>query len=88
MAPNEEDLLNLALQLPKNERSNLAARLIESLDAPLDDIPSDERAAIDEAWRKEAERRLDELHAGRSKTYSWPEVRQMILGQSDDATAA
>jgi putative addiction module component (TIGR02574 family) len=47
-----------ALQLPPEERARLAQRLISSLD-----LESDRDA--EQAWLEEAERRLDELEAGK-----------------------
>jgi putative addiction module component (TIGR02574 family) len=47
-----------ALRLPPKERARLAQRLISSLD------PECDRDA-EQAWLEEAERRLDELEAGK-----------------------
>ena len=47
-----------ALELPPKERARLAQRLIASLD------PESDRDA-EQAWLKEAERRLDKLECGK-----------------------
>ena len=47
-----------ALDLPEESRAALAVILLKSLDAP-------DRAAIDEAWAHEAERRIEAFDDGR-----------------------
>lgn len=71
MPPRTEELLNEALQLPENERAEVAARLIESLDR-------DKEAEVDAAWAAEIERRCAELDAGRTTTSNWEDVRRRI----------
>lgn len=51
-----------ALALPREERADLAMRLLESLDA------SSEQAAHDRAWSREIVRRLESLEAGETTT--------------------
>jgi putative addiction module component (TIGR02574 family) len=54
-------LLETALSLPEEERSELALRLVESLDvAPEEDAES--------AWTKEVADRVEALRAGRAET--------------------
>ncbi len=71
MPPRTEELLNEALQLPENERAEVAARLIESLDRDKED-------EVDAAWAAEIERRCAELDAGRTTTSNWEDVRRRI----------
>lgn len=71
-------LLRDALGLPENDRAELAARLIDSLDQQADDdAPS--------AWNDEIARRIADLDSGSVKPVPWPEARRMILETSDGA---
>ena len=49
-----------ALELPSQERAQLARRLLVSLDEELDDDP----AEVERAWEEEIRRRLHEVEAG------------------------
>lgn len=60
MTPASEDLLKRAPDLPAIERTNLADRLLLSLDRP------DE--AIDNVWREEIDKRLGAYRAGQAET--------------------
>ena len=51
-----EQIFEAALALPIDGRAELVERLLASVDA--------EQAEIDEAWRAECERRIDELNKG------------------------
>ena len=62
-----EDLVAAALKLPHKERAELASQLIRSLD----DLPEGE---WEEVWTVEAERRLANVRAGRSKETPLKEV--------------
>jgi len=66
-----ERLLTEALNLPETERAELAARLIESLEAQRDD-------EVDAAWAAEIERRCAALDSGEAVTSDWSEVRRKI----------
>lgn len=68
-----QDILNTALRLPEQDRADLAASLIESLDQPFD---SDAQAA----WAEEINRRLADLDSGVARTIPWIEARQTIAG--------
>jgi putative addiction module component (TIGR02574 family) len=50
-----DEVESVALQLPRAERARLAERLIASLDEDL---------AIEDRWKEEVQRRVDELRAG------------------------
>jgi putative addiction module component (TIGR02574 family) len=53
-----EDVLPQALELPLDERTRLAALLLESIEA------SEEDGDVEEAWLDEITRRLDEHEKG------------------------
>jgi putative addiction module component (TIGR02574 family) len=53
-----QEIIIVALALPREERLQLASALLESL-------PRDSRSAIDAAWNAVAERRLAEITAGK-----------------------
>ena len=59
-----------ALQLPLKERSELAHRLIVSLDGEPEDSPE----AIAQAWDEEIARRVAEIDAGTAKLVPHEEV--------------
>lgn len=67
MANPARQIESKALKLPARERARLAERLISSLD---DEVDSDAEAA----WVREAERRLDELRAGKVRGKTAPSV--------------
>ena len=67
------------LKLPAEERAELAAVLLESLDAEADD-------GADAEWGEEIRRRVEDVAAGRVTTVPWSDARAAIL--SDDADAA
>jgi putative addiction module component (TIGR02574 family) len=67
-------ILQDVLALPENERAEIAARLIESLD-------NDADAGVDEAWAAEIERRCAALDAGEAVTSDWEDVRRRIETQ-------
>jgi len=66
-----ERILQDAMNLPEEERAEVAARLIESLDEAKD-------PDVDEAWAAEIERRCVALDAGEAVTSDWEEVRRRI----------
>lgn len=65
------DILKDALALPSEERAALAASLLDSLDA---DVDEDAEAA----WAIEVNRRVTELDVGAVKTIAWAEVRRRL----------
>ena len=70
-----------AIHLPDGERGDLAAKLIESLDPEIDED-------VEVAWSAEVRQRLEDLQAGKVKPVPWPEARQMIMDDTDDADSA
>ena len=61
------ELKQQASQLSEEERAELALSLIESLDGPAD-------PAVDEAWRREIERRLGQIERGEVQPIPGDEV--------------
>lgn len=72
----DEKLLEELLSLPPEARAAVAAKLIESLDEPLD-------RDVEEAWRVEIERRLREIDSGAVRAIPWAEVRAQIEAARD-----
>lgn len=64
-------LLKEALQLPDDERAELAAELMASFDGPDD-------TDIEAAWATEIERRATKVLTGESQGNSWEEVQERI----------
>jgi putative addiction module component (TIGR02574 family) len=81
MAEIPADLLDAALKLPEDARSELADRLLDSLESF---YASPE---IEAAWAEEIKRRIDDLKSGREKGIPWDEARRMIFEDGDDADA-
>ena len=71
MARAGKKLLHEALELPIEERAELAAELIASLDGPAD-------ADVEAAWAAEIERRAARALSGESQGTAWEEVRDRI----------
>ena len=67
-------ILQDALGLSDEERAEIAARLIESLDTDVN-VDAD---ALEEAWATEIERRCAALDAGTTGTSAWDDVRRQI----------
>jgi len=74
MDSDVESVLQEALRLPGEERAEIAACLIASLDVEGDES----RADVEQAWAAEIERRCEALDAGGTTTRSWEEVRRGI----------
>ena len=64
-------LLEKVLNLPHEDRAEIAARLLESLD-------NAERDGVDEAWSQEIDRRCEALDRGEAVTSDWNEFRARI----------
>ena len=79
MNAKAQRILSEALTLTENERADLAAELIESLDTACDDN-------VEAAWAEEIAGRVQALDAGVAKTIPWAEVRRLILGRRDGAS--
>ncbi len=70
----KDDIFSGALSLPVDERAELAAKLLRSLDE--DEEVSE--AEAEEAWDVELERRVLELREGRVKAIPLEEVRREL----------
>jgi putative addiction module component (TIGR02574 family) len=71
MTSRAQDLLREALTLPVNERADVAAELLASLD----DARAEDPAEVEAAWAAEIERRAGRVIAGDSQGIPWEDVR-------------
>lgn len=70
-----EDLLNEAMELDPEDRADLAGRLLQTLE------PAD--PDVEEAWRTEVRRRMEELDSGAVKPVGAEEARKRIFRLPD-----
>lgn len=73
MIERAQALLREALKLPSEERADVAAELLASLDQP----EAEDAAAVQAAWA-EIERRARRVLAGETAGEPWEEVRERI----------
>ena len=67
-------LLDEALDLPADERAEIAVKLLDSLgDKSAEDVTS--------AWDVEIRRRVGRMLEGHATASAWPEARARILGR-------
>lgn len=78
-----EEIEAQALQLPLKERSELAHRLLVSLDGEPEDSPE----AIAQAWDEEIARRVADMDAGRTKWIPADEVMAKLRAKIATAKA-
>ena len=71
------ELLREALTLSDEERAELAASLIDSLDTNVD-------AGAESAWNREITRRIEDLDSGKANTVPWEEVQRHISAKLTD----
>jgi putative addiction module component (TIGR02574 family) len=71
MTDRAQALLREALALPADERADVAAELLASLDDPETDT-----ADIEAAWAAEIEKRARRVLAGESAGIPWEDVRR------------
>ena len=71
MTSRAEEVLREALTLPVEERADVAAELLASLDAASDEDP----AEVEAAWAAEIERRARRVMSGESQGLPWEDVR-------------
>jgi putative addiction module component (TIGR02574 family) len=74
MKRDAEEILKEALDLPPEGRAAIAGSLLDSLEGEVDE-------GAEEAWLKEASRRLEEMDSGKVKGIPWVDVRRRLLGQ-------
>ena len=72
MTSRAQELLREALSLPIDERADVAAELLASLD----DVGSEDVAKVEAAWAAEIERRARRVMAGESAGVPWEDVRR------------
>ncbi len=72
MSSRAQELLRQALELPLNERADVAAELLASLD----DAEAEHPAEVQAAWAAQIERRARRVLAGESTGVPWEEVRR------------
>jgi len=65
-------VLEEALKLPANERADVAAELLASLD----EAEADDPAEVERLWAEEIERRARRVLAGESSGVPWSDVRR------------
>ncbi len=69
MSHTLHEVQQIAFHLPEDEPIELANSLLESVWS---------NPEVDEAWKAEVERRIDDLEAGKSTTHSWEQVEARI----------
>jgi putative addiction module component (TIGR02574 family) len=72
MSSRSQELLREALALPLDERADVAAELLASLD----DAGAEDPAAVEAAWAAEIERRARRVMAGKTSGIPWEDVRR------------
>ncbi|MGO9833604.1 MAG: addiction module protein [Polyangiaceae bacterium] len=71
---SRSELLHEALELSAEDRAELAADLLASLDGPPD-------ASVPAAWTDEIRRRVDRAVGGEATGTPWPELREKLRGR-------
>ncbi len=71
MAANFDDIMKDALSLPPGARAMLADQLLVSLDW-------EQQKEIDDVWAEEAERRMQEIRAGKVQTIDGEQVMREV----------
>jgi putative addiction module component (TIGR02574 family) len=71
MTQRTQDLLREALSLPVDERADVAAQLLASLDD--EDVATED---IEAAWAVEIEKRARRVLSGQSEGIPWEDVRR------------
>ena len=67
-----QELLREALSLPTDERADVAAELLASLD----DADNEDEGEVEAAWAAEIERRARRVMAGETVGMAWEDVRR------------
>ena len=80
MTDRAQDLLREALTLPIDQRADVAAELLASLDEP----STMDAEAVQAAWASEIERRARRVMAGESVGEPWEHVRARVARRLAD----
>ncbi|MGB7217184.1 MAG: addiction module protein [Vicinamibacterales bacterium] len=72
MTDRAQEVLREALTLPVNERADVAAELLASLD----DAAAENPAEVEAAWAAEIEKRARRVIGGESAGVPWEDVRR------------
>lgn len=72
MTQRAQAILREALALPVDDRARVAAELMASLE----DLPTEDPAAVEAAWATEIQRRARRVLSGESAGESWDTVRE------------
>ena len=78
MTQDATELLNRALALAAEERTELAGSLLESLDGPPEDPE-----AVEAAWNEEIAHRIEDLDSGKVKTVSLDTFRRKLSSAAE-----
>ncbi len=70
MSQTVDDLVSQAQSLPDEDRALLVERLMLTL--------HDYQAEVEEAWKVEVERRIDEIDSGQVQTIPWEEAKKTL----------
>ena len=71
MSGEAQRLLDEALELTQEDRTELALRLLDSVGEPAEEVAC--------AWIEEAKRRLGEIKRGEVATTPWAQARESIF---------
>jgi putative addiction module component len=74
MTSRTHELLRDALALPAEERADVAAELLASLE----ELASADEAAVEAAWAREIEQRAHRVLSGQSVGDRWEDVRERL----------
>jgi putative addiction module component (TIGR02574 family) len=72
MTDRAQEVFRKALTLPVNERADVAAELLASLD----DAAAENPAEVEAAWPAEIEKRARRVMGGESASVPWEDVRR------------
>ncbi len=79
MTARVKRVLDDALKLSEKDRAEVAAKLIDSLDAEDED-------EIEAAWAAEIQKRVDELDQGKVKAIPWSKAWKEIVDRTHGST--
>ncbi len=77
MTGEAEAVLREALALPTDDRADIAAGLLASLD----DVPDDDPGVVRDEWARELRARARRALAGEAVTEDWNDVRRRVADQ-------